>query len=164
MLKCEGRSSKSEVRRRNSRRSNRSSSVAESIPKSEYPLPGCSQRFLPNWHHTFHFIDEPLACGEGFSSMRCDNFDPQGRFVDFHHSEPMDQAHRLDRPALLDLIQQQMELMLRHALERFIFKRANRCVCFGGPDYPQEIYDCAHASGDGSLSEQGGFIDGFGGN
>src|ERR1039457_6131047 len=94
--------------------------------------------------------------------MRGDNLDPQRRLIDVYHADAVDQANRLNRPALRYLVKEQINLMLSHALEDFVFESADVVVPLGLPHKPQEAKHCAHTTGKRPLLEQGGLINQLG--
>ena len=57
-------------------------------------------RFFPDRHNPFHFINQPLAGRKRFASVRRDNFHPKRGFIGPDQAHAMNQPQRLHRPAL----------------------------------------------------------------
>ena len=108
-------------------------------------MEGGSNRFFPDGDGAFHFVDEPLAGGKGFAAVRGDDFNPERRFVDFDKSSAMDDANGFDRPALFDLIEEEIELVFGHFLEGFVFERLNGSAGFAIADDAEKINCGTHA-------------------
>lgn len=66
-----------------------------------------------------------LAGGEGFAPVRCDDFHPEGRLVHRHHANTVDEAHAFDGPALLNVVEDQIELPPHHGLKGLVVDGAN---------------------------------------
>jgi len=118
---------------------------------------------FPDWDNAFHFIDEPLSGGEGFSAMRAENFQPQGRFADGHPTHPMNQSYRFNqRPTPFQFIQQSVELVGCHLQKCLILNAVDRSRIFSAPNQAAEAKRRANPVGGVAAGNQLGFMDGFG--
>src|SRR5687768_6322541 len=93
-----------------------------------------------------------------------DDLDPKGRLVDFDDADSVDKAHRLDGPALFDLIKYFVKLVLGHFLECFIVDRGNGALPFRLPHDPGKINGSAHAVRHLPLCNERGLVNGRSGN
>ena len=85
--------------------------------------------------------------------MRRDDFDPKRWLVYRNQPDSMDQSDAFDGPPLFQFIEKQMELVLGHLLEGFVFQRADlgadfRCDPHGG----RKLAAMDHAVPDGRQS------------
>ena len=95
---------------------------------------------FPDGHHPFHFVDEPLACGETFTAMRAEDFDPEGRFADANPACAMDEADGFDGgPTVLQSVEEFVELVGGHGQERFVIDPGDGGVEFHSPDHATEV-------------------------
>ena len=92
--------------------------------------------------------------------MRRHHFDPKRRFIHPHRTDAMNEPNRFNRPAFLDLIEQQVELVLRHAPKSLILKRGNALLAFASPHHSQKIDYRAHVRRNRALGPKRGFVDG----
>ena len=119
-------------------------------------------RLLPDGHDAFHFIDKPLAGVKRLAAVRGDDFDPERNLVHVYHADAMNEADRFDGPACFDLIEEQIELVLGHPLERFVFDGPDGLSFFITSHDPQKTNHRAHARREVASGKERGFVDRIG--
>src|ERR1041384_1253464 len=117
------------------------------------------QRLFPDGNDAFHFIDEELASGEGFAAMWCDYFDPERGFVRGDGTDAVNEADRFDGPALLDLIEDEIELVSSHFIEGFILDSADQFAFLRPAHDTSKVNDSPHFEGERPARNQFCFVD-----
>jgi len=113
---------------------------------------------FPDRNDALQLVDKPLAGGKCFLTMRRENFHPNRRLVNLYHANPVDEPHGLDRPAFSQLIEEEIELMLGHALESFVFEAANGGVALNSPDHSRKADRRPASAGSFSLRQKSSLI------
>jgi hypothetical protein len=99
-----------------------------------------------------------LAGGEGFSAMRGGHFHPKRRFFGFDHANPVNQPHGLNRPAPSHFIDEQVDLMLSHAVKHLVFQSVDGCAAFRSAHHAEETDHRPDAARNRALPQQRRFV------
>src|ERR1017187_7603866 len=109
---------------------------------------------------TTELINEPAllkqrSLSSGMGAVLC--------FLGFvRETEGNDNIRALEYEVFQRMAEHQINLMLSHALEDFVFESADVVVPLGLPHKPHEAKHCAHTTGKRPLLEQGGLINQLG--
>src|SRR5882724_2924074 len=93
-----------------------------------------SHRFFPNRHYALHFVYEPLAGSKALAPVGPNHFHPKRSLFDFDDANAVDHSYRFNAPTLFHLIEEQIKLVLNHALEGFVLNRLYTFSLLGPTD------------------------------